>query len=120
MIKKALWALACLAPMAVLAEQPVPRGGTLVDEHGMTLYTFDADAKAGGTSACTGQCASIWPAATADDYDKASGDWSLAQTADGKRQWAYKGQRLYRFAKDEKAGDTKGDGVKGMWHIAKP
>ena len=120
MIKKALCALVCVVPLVALAEKPMPRGGMLVDEHGMTLYTLDADAKAGGASACTGQCASIWPAALADDYDKAGGDWSFTQTADGKHQWAYKGQRLYRFAKDEKPGDSKGDGIKNVWHIAKP
>lgn len=114
-------ALACAIPLAATAEQPKTANGMLVDEDGMTLYIFDGDAKApSGASACTGQCATIWPAAKADDYDKASGDWTLVKTADGKQQWAYKGHRLYRFTKDAKQGDKNGDGFKGMWHIAKP
>jgi predicted lipoprotein with Yx(FWY)xxD motif len=108
-------------PLAALAEQPMVKNNMLVDEHGKTLYTFDADMKAAdGKSACTGPCAGAWPAAIADDYDKAGGDWSLAATGDGKHQWAYKGHRLYTFAKDEQPGDMKGDGFKGVWHVAKP
>jgi predicted lipoprotein with Yx(FWY)xxD motif len=114
-------AVACAIPVAALAEQPKTANGMLVDEDGMTLYTFDADAKAAdGASACKDQCATIWPAAKADDYDKASGNWTLVKTADGKQQWAYNGHRLYRFTKDAKPGDKNGDGVKGVWHIAKP
>ncbi|HRL22897.1 MAG TPA: hypothetical protein PLP85_14100, partial [Alcaligenes sp.] len=52
--------------------------------------------------------------------DVASGDWTFVQSHDGKRQWAYKGKPLYRFAKDAKPGDTHGDGVGGVWHLAKP
>jgi len=76
-------AVACAIPVAAMAEQPKTANGMLVDEDGMTLYTFDADAKAAdGGSACKDQCATIWPAAKADDYDKASGNWTLVKTAD--------------------------------------
>jgi predicted lipoprotein with Yx(FWY)xxD motif len=85
----------------------------------MTLYTFDKDVTP-GVSACTGGCMSNWPAATASPTDKPSGDWSLLPRADGAQQWAYKGHPLYRYAADKQAGDTKGDGFKEVWHIAKP
>ncbi|MFY0104123.1 hypothetical protein ABTP95_19980 [Acinetobacter baumannii] len=39
---------------------------------------------------------------------------------DGKGQWAYKGHPLYRWSKDQKPGDTTGDGVIGAWHVARP
>jgi predicted lipoprotein with Yx(FWY)xxD motif len=39
---------------------------------------------------------------------------------DGSNQWAYKDKPLYRFAKDQKPGDLTGDGVGGVWHVAKP
>jgi predicted lipoprotein with Yx(FWY)xxD motif len=118
---KKTWICAALftLPLAALAEQPMVKNNTLVDEHGKTLYMFDADTK-DGNSACAGPCASVWPAATADDYDKAGGDWSLVKTGDGKHQWAYKGHRLYTYSKDEKPGDMNGDGFKGVWHVAKP
>ena len=95
------------------------KGKTLVDAKGMTLYTFDKDTTP-GVSACTGGCMSNWPAATASPTDKPSGDWTLLPSADGKQQWAYKGHPLYRYAADKQAGDTKGDGFKEVWHIAKP
>jgi predicted lipoprotein with Yx(FWY)xxD motif len=124
---KMIRSLACVAavafaiPVAAFAEQPKAANGMLVDENGMTLYTFDADAQAAdGASACTGQCATIWPAAKADDNDRGHGDWTLVKTADGQQQWAYKGHRLYRFSKDAKPGDMNGDGFKGVWHMAQP
>ncbi|AMK33594.1 Putative lipoprotein [Pseudomonas putida] len=39
---------------------------------------------------------------------------------DGSSQWAYKGKPLYTFIKDKKAGETTGDGMKDVWHVAKP
>lgn len=39
---------------------------------------------------------------------------------DGRAQWAYMGQPLYRWAKDQKPGDRTGDGIEGVWHLTKP
>lgn len=101
------------------AETPKLDNGRIVNADGMTLYTFDKDVTP-GVSACTGGCMSNWPAAAASPTDKPSGDWSLLPRADGVQQWAYKGHPLYRYAADKQAGDTKGDGFKEVWHIAKP
>lgn len=101
-----------------LAEAPKTQNGHFIDANGAALYTFDKDM--GGKSACTDTCAKNWPAALAGQEDVASGDWTFVQSHDGKRQWAYKGKPLYRFAKDAKPGDTHGDGVGGVWHLAKP
>ena len=120
-MKKILVLLALGAGMALpaLAEAPKVKNGMLVDEDGMTLYTFDKDT-APGKSMCMGGCAAKWPMASADEYDKASGDWSIIKRDGGKRQWAYKGHPLYRWSMDKKAGDATGDGMGGMWHVAKP
>jgi predicted lipoprotein with Yx(FWY)xxD motif len=119
-MRKTILSLAVLAiQQTAFAEMPKTVGGHLVDEKGMSLYMFDKDTTP-GKSACTGGCAEAWPAATADSYDKPSGDWSVIPAADGKQQWAYKGHPLYRFAKDTNPGDMKGDGFKDVWHIAKP
>lgn len=93
-------------------------GKVLTDPKGMTLYTFDND-KA-GTSACYDACAQNWPPLAAPGDAAASGDWSVISRTDGSRQWAYKGKPLYLWIKDAKPGDTTGDGVKGVWHVAKP
>ncbi len=114
-----LCAMACLLPIAVFAEAPKVANGMVVDDDGMTLYTFDKDTVQ-GKSACAGACATMWPAALADPYDKASGDWGMIASADGKHQWTYKGHPLYRYSKDTHAGEMNGDGFKDMWHTVKP
>lgn len=119
MIKALLCIVACAVPFASYAKTPNVSNGVMVDEKGMTLYTFDKDTLP-GKSACTGQCTAIWPAAIADEHDKASDDWSFVTTVDGQKQWAYRGHPLYRFAKDEQPGETTGNGIKGVWHTAKP
>jgi predicted lipoprotein with Yx(FWY)xxD motif len=119
MIKTLLCIAACAIPVASYAEAPKMANGMMVDSSGMTLYMFDKDTVP-GKSACTGGCSSMWPAATADSYDQASGDWSFVPTAEGKNQWAYKGHPLYRFANDKQPGEMNGDGFKGMWHVVKP
>jgi predicted lipoprotein with Yx(FWY)xxD motif len=119
-----LTALALLAATAAAAHTPpsihvapTQKGQTLVDAKGMTLYVFDKDTA--GQSACNGPCAANWPPALAESDFKAHGDWSVVDRADGSRQWAYRGRALYRWVKDEKPGDTTGDGfLNGAWHVA--
>ena len=117
---KPVWGLLtmCIA-LTAFAAAPKVMNGMLVDEHGMTLYVFDKDTTP-GQSVCMGGCASKWPVAVAAENDKASGDWSIIQRSDGKHQWAYKGHPLYRWSMDMQAGDAKGDGIGGIWHVAKP
>jgi predicted lipoprotein with Yx(FWY)xxD motif len=93
-------------------------GKMLTNADGMTLYTFDKDAE--GVSNCAGDCATLWPVLAATADDKAEGDYAVIDRADGTKQWTYKGKPLYTFSKDAAAGDVAGDGVKGVWHIARP
>ena len=85
---------------------------------GMTLYTFDNDKD--GVSNCYDKCATNWPPLKAEADAKAEGGWTVVERKDGTRMWAYDGKPLYTFIKDKKAGDVTGDGVNGVWHIAKP
>ena len=111
--------LAALAlPGVALADHAMEKNGMLVDHAGMTLYTFDKDA--GGKSMCNGDCAKNWPPLTAKASEKADGEWTQIKRDDGTMQWAYDGKPLYTFVKDKKAGDTTGDGMKDVWHVAKP
>ena len=93
-------------------------GKVFTDAKGMTLYTFDKD-EAGKTN-CYDKCATNWPPLKADADAKAEGEWSLVDRTDGTKMWAYEGKPVYTFIKDQKAGDVTGDGVGGVWHIAKP
>ncbi|OLP61995.1 hypothetical protein BJF93_07690 [Xaviernesmea oryzae] len=93
------------------------KGEVLTDAKGMTLYTFDKDT--GGTSACDGDCAKKWPPLLAAKGAKDDGEFTLVKRKDGKQQWAHEGSPLYLWINDKKPGDTTGDGVGGVWHVAK-
>lgn len=89
----------------------------LTDKKGMTLYTFDKDNN--GVSACYDGCAAKWPPFLAAEGAKAKKGWGLTERKDGSQQWTYNNQPLYTWVGDNKAGDTNGDGVGGVWHVAK-
>lgn len=115
-------ALLALSSAALAAgpamEADSAKGKILVDEKGMTLYTFDKDAA--GKSNCYDQCATNWPPLAAAAGAMADGDWSVVDRTDGTKMWAYKGKPVYLWIKDTKAGDITGDGVGGVWHLATP
>lgn len=92
-------------------------GWVMVDPKGMSLYTTVKD-QTKGKSDCEGPCAQQWPALLAPADAQASGDWTLVSRANGAKQWAFRDQPLYRFARDLSAGDSYGDGVDGEWTIA--
>ncbi len=81
---------------------------------------FDKDPAGAGKSACNDQYAQNWPPLTVGKTDKGSGDYSAITRDDGNLQWAYKGPPLYLWVKDTKPGEKTGDGVKDVWHVAKP
>ncbi len=87
-------------------------GHVLVDLQRMTLYTAAADK--GGKSACNGSCVWQWrPVEAPWVAQMPSPDWNTITRADGTRQWAYKGQPLYRFVEDFTVGDKFGQNVSG-------
>ena len=92
-------------------------GEVLADANGMTLYIFDKDGE--GESACYDTCAQNWPPLPASAAE-AGGDYSVVERKDGTQQLAYKGRPLYLWVKDASPGDTSGDGVNGVWHVARP
>jgi predicted lipoprotein with Yx(FWY)xxD motif len=94
--------------------------GMLVGTNGMTLYTFDRDPVGTGKSVCNGPCATNWPPLAAAAEAAPAGDWAVITRDDGSKQWAYKGKPVYFWIKDQKPGDRTGDGVNGVWRLAKP
>jgi predicted lipoprotein with Yx(FWY)xxD motif len=98
-------------------------GAILTDADGMTLYIFDRDEP--NVSNCNDRCAETWPPLLLDSGDPVAppdlaGELTVFTRADGRRQVAYRGQPLYRYAGDTQPGDTTGDGVGGVWHLARP
>ncbi len=93
-------------------------GDVLVAENGMTLYIFAKDSA--GKSVCNDDCAVKWPPLFAKADDAQSGDYTIVERDDDSYQWAYKGMPLYFWVKDKAAGDTTGEGVGGVWSVARP
>lgn len=99
----------------------------LTDKDGRSLYVFDNDTE--NTSNCYGACEGVWPiyynstingvpnGMTASDFTTISRDANKSTTG-VLQQTAYKGKPLYYFTPDaNKLGETKGDWVKGVWHL---
>jgi predicted lipoprotein with Yx(FWY)xxD motif len=113
------------ASTAVLGVRGTGAGAELVGPNGMTLYFFAKDAA--GMSNCSGQCLANWPALTVPaDLRPAAADGvtgalaSFTRADNGTQQLTYSGRPLYFFAGDSVPGDTRGDGVGGVWSIARP
>ena len=108
------------AGCAMTATSPVKYAdGVMVNMTGMTVYTYDKDPAGAGKSVCNEKCAVNWPPVGAAADSQARGDFTVITRDDGSRQWAYKGQPLYLWIKDQKPGDKTGDGVGKVWHVIK-
>ena len=102
---------------STLAQAP---DGTLIGPDGRTLYVFAKDVAGSGKSTCVDACAANWPPLGVAASAAPLGDYTIITRADGSKQWAFKGMPLYYYVKDTKAGDKLGDGVGGIWKIARP
>jgi predicted lipoprotein with Yx(FWY)xxD motif len=127
MLKKLLAGAAVLALLAAPALSAEYLGGAvqstdvggqmiLTDANGMTLYIFDKDEP--GVTNCYDNCAVNWPPLMADASAAPEGEFTLVDRTDGTKMWAYKGWPLYYWKDDVNPGDTTGDGVGGVWHLA--
>ena len=120
---KSLVVLAALAAAPAFGAQKIltvvqtDLGALFADENGLTLYTFDLDQP--GQSHCSDACAVRWPPALVAEDAAFAAPFSVVTRADGAKQLAYKDQPLYRYAPDMVLGDTRGDGVGGVWHVVK-
>ena len=96
-------------------------GYVLANSGGYTLYWYSKDVKGSGSSACTGQCLSAWPAVTgkpaAASGIKLNGMLGTITRPGGVTQVTYNGYPLYTYAGDSGPGDTGGSGIGGVWHV---
>jgi predicted lipoprotein with Yx(FWY)xxD motif len=101
-------------------------GRILVNSNGRTLYLFKADSST--KSACIGPCATAWPPLLATGKPKAGSGLTASKLGTiarpgGKRQVTYNGHPLYLFIKDQKRGQTNGQGVTAFgasWFAVSP
>jgi predicted lipoprotein with Yx(FWY)xxD motif len=100
-------------------------GQVLTDGEGNVLYRSDKDSAEPPRSNCINECSSNWIPVTVTDGTKVQGvDPALVGTIqrsdDGLTQVTLAGWPLYRFVKDEKKGEAKGQGIAKQWWIATP
>ena len=108
----------------VLTIADTTAGSSLAGEGGMTLYTKSDDTAA--TSTCIGGCATAWPPFTVDAGEEVTAGDGVTGTIgqitrdDGSLQVTYNGHPLYYYGGDANPGDSTGEGLGGIWHIADP
>jgi predicted lipoprotein with Yx(FWY)xxD motif len=96
----------------------------LTDPAGRTLYSYTKDTKT--TSECYGACAEDWPPLLTTGPVSISGKYTVAgdlgtiTRTDGKKQVTYGGHPLYYYTGDNAPGQTKGQGVGGVWFLIGP
>jgi predicted lipoprotein with Yx(FWY)xxD motif len=99
-------------------------GQIVVNGAGRTLYRFDKDSASPPASNCNGACAKLWPPVLAGSKVTVSGVPSqllgTVRRADGTIQLTLHGWPLYLYAGDTAPGDTKGEGIGGIWFAARP
>lgn len=95
------------------------KGEYLADPAGKALYIFDSDTP--GTSTCVDSCVTVWPpySLRGNAPGTLPENLNIIIRPDGMMQYAWKGMPLYNYSGDTQAGDTNGDGVDGVWHLAK-
>ncbi|WP_216205404.1 DUF4142 domain-containing protein [Amycolatopsis aidingensis] len=98
-------------------------GPMLVDDQGFALYRYDRDDASPSTSNCTGACAEVWQPMPASEEPSGSllqGRLGTITRPDGSAQLTLSGWPLYRYTKDEMAGETTGHGIDGAWFPVRP
>lgn len=100
-------------------------GSFLVGPTGRTLYTFGLDSP--GTSACTDECLTSWPALTVASEEEltaardVAGELSVIErTDDGTLLVTYNGWPLYYWSEDAAVGDATGQGLGDVWFVVHP
>jgi predicted lipoprotein with Yx(FWY)xxD motif len=99
-------------------------GKIVVDGKGMTVYFYDLDKANSGFSACTGQCAAIWPAlistTATPEVTGVSGAVGIIGGTAGDTQVTLNGRPLYTYTGDSSPGNTNGQGIQGIWYVVSP
>jgi predicted lipoprotein with Yx(FWY)xxD motif len=115
---------ATTAPVVTLTvSKNAALGSYLTDESGFTFYYYKNDMAR--TSQCTGDCLQTWPGVMTSGAPIASdpsitGKLGWINRPDGGMQVTYNDMPLYYYSKDNKPGDTNGQGAGGQWFVVPP
>ncbi len=88
----------------------------LTNAEGLTVYTFDEDEE--GISNCHGRCLRVWPPVLTE-AEELPLPFSIVVRENGEKQIALNSRPLYLFFNDTQPGETRGDGLGGVWHLIK-
>lgn len=130
------------SPATLKVKHSSQYGAYLVDSQGRALYTIvkedspngDVAQGSGGENVkaevvpCKQQCLKVWPPLETRGRVRTAGnvDQSKVHTytrSDGAKQVVYGGYTLYYYARDQRPGQTTGQGVKGFggtWYLVSP
>ena len=112
-----VWHLA--RPAAALTQVvETTAGDVIADARGFSLYTFDPETTE--EPACYDACATRWPPFLVEDGQTVVAPFGVTTRTDGSKQLTFAGDPLYFFAGDAEPGDVNGDGLGGVWHLARP
>ena len=112
-------------PVTLNAVEVDGLGPVLTDQDGMTLYRFNRDTADPSASNCDSDCTAAWPPVlgNAENVVVAGLDRQprrVDHPVDGDSQITVAGWPLYRFVKDKKPGDVRGQGVGDAWYTLTP
>lgn len=93
------------------------QGVVVTNFEGFSLYSFDSRGNAEG--ACTdADCYEKWEPVAAPALAIGLGEFSVVDRSDGSRQWAFRGDPLFRFKGDLLPGDANGSRLQEQMRLA--
>lgn len=101
-----------LPPWATV--QASDAGELIANPQGLTVYSHGTNARGRRLNQVNVKCPdgtcidAQWVPFLAEAGSKPIGSWTVVDLPDGKKQWAYKGQKLYTNSLDQKPGEFKG------------
>ena len=99
-------------------------GSIVTDSAGRSVYLYVDDSTDPPRSTCTGGCVADWPIVPATTRLSSgpglSAKLGVLVRPGGARQLTLAGNPLYYFAGDQRPGDTRGEGIGGVWFLLEP
>ncbi len=125
-----VWYAANVTPLVRVVAHPV-HGEILVGPNGRTLYVYADDRDEDVGYQCDEACSENFPPLVVShrsflplgapqptalaSLDRAADSWRVDRV-----QVMFEGQPLYYWSRDTKPGDVNGDGIAGLWRVARP
>lgn len=82
---------------------------------GWSIYTFEGDRR--HKSNCAGECLQAYAPILAASLARDTGEWTTFERAPGIRQWAFRGQPVYRHLNDLKIAVLEGSDTPGWNNV---